>query len=94
MIIYIVGISCVGKTTIGKMLAEKIGFSFYDLDEEIQNYYQKPIERIQDECLKVVLELRNFWLHFLGSAHCSLYTRVNHNGTIRRPLQRCTGHHQ
>lgn len=51
MIIYLVGISCVGKTTIGKMLAEKIGYSFFDLDEEIQNYYEKPIERIQDECL-------------------------------------------
>jgi shikimate kinase len=51
MIIYLVGISCVGKTTIGKMLAEKIGYSFFDLDEEIQNYYKKPIERIQDECL-------------------------------------------
>lgn len=53
MIIYLVGISCVGKTTIGKMLAEKIGFSFFDLDEEIQNYYKKPIERIQDECLSM-----------------------------------------
>jgi shikimate kinase len=51
MILYLVGISCVGKTTIGKMLAEKIGYSFFDLDEEIQNYYKKPIERIQDECL-------------------------------------------
>jgi len=50
MIIYLVGICCVGKTTIGKMLAEKIGYSFFDLDEEIENYYQKPIERIQDEC--------------------------------------------
>ena len=51
MIIYLVGMSCVGKTTIGKMLAEKIGFSFFDLDEEVENYYGKPIERIQDECL-------------------------------------------
>ena len=51
MIIYLVGISCIGKTTIGKMLADKIGYSFFDLDEEIQDYYQKPIERIQDECL-------------------------------------------
>jgi len=51
MIIYLVGISCVGKTTIGKMLADKIRFSFFDLDEEIQNYYKKPIERIQNECL-------------------------------------------
>ncbi len=53
MIIYLVGISCVGKTTIGKMLAEKIGYTFYDLDEEIENYYKKPIEQIQDDCLTI-----------------------------------------
>lgn len=53
MIIYLVGISCVGKTTIGKMLAEKIDYSFFDLDEKIQNYYDKPIERIQDECFSM-----------------------------------------
>ena len=51
MIIYIVGISCVGKTTIGRLLAEKINYSFFDLDDEIESYYQKPIERIQDDCL-------------------------------------------
>ena len=51
MILYLVGISCVGKTTIGKMLSEKIGFSFFDIDIEIQKYYSKPIERIQDDCL-------------------------------------------
>lgn len=51
MILYLVGISCVGKTTIGKLLADKIGFTFFDLDEEIEKYYNKPIERIQDEFL-------------------------------------------
>ncbi len=54
MILYIVGMSCVGKTTIGKMLAEKIGFSFFDLDTEIQDYYKEPIERIQDECFSMI----------------------------------------
>lgn len=58
MIIYLVGISCVGKTTIGKLLAEEIGYSFYDLDKEIQDYYQMPIEKIQDECL-IMNEYRN-----------------------------------
>ena len=53
MILYLIGISCVGKTTIGKLLADKIGFKFYDLDIEIQNYYNKPIERIQDECFSM-----------------------------------------
>lgn len=51
MILYLVGVSCVGKTTFGKMLADKIGFTFFDLDDEIQKYYNKPIERIQDEFL-------------------------------------------
>jgi shikimate kinase len=49
MIIYLVGVSDVGKTTIGKMLAEKLGYSFFDLDDEVESFYQKPIERIQDE---------------------------------------------
>lgn len=49
MVIYIVGVSCVRKTTIGKMLSDKLGYSFFDLDIEVEAYYQKPIERIQDE---------------------------------------------
>lgn len=53
MILYLVGISCVGKTTIGKMLAETIDFPSFDLDIEIQNFYNKPIERIQDECFSM-----------------------------------------
>ncbi len=51
MKIYIVGISCVGKTTIGKLLADYLNFAFYDLDAEVEKYYQKPIEIIQSECL-------------------------------------------
>lgn len=51
MIIYLVGMSCVGKSTIGRMLAEKTGFTFFDLDEMVQGFYHKPIERIQNECL-------------------------------------------
>ncbi len=50
MILYLVGISSVGKTSVGELLADKIGFQFNDLDIEIQNYYNMPIERIQDEC--------------------------------------------
>jgi len=49
MIIYLVGISCVGKTTIGEILAREIGFKFFDLDQEVENYYNKAIERLQIE---------------------------------------------
>lgn len=48
--IYLTGISCVGKTTIGKLLAKYIDFSFYNFDAEIETYFQKPIEYIQNEC--------------------------------------------
>lgn len=51
MIIYLVGMACVGKTTIGRMLAEKLGYTFFDLDEEVMKFYQKSIERLQNECL-------------------------------------------
>jgi len=51
MIIYLVGISCVGKTTIGKLLANYIDFEFYDLDEQIEKYFERPIEYIQSEFL-------------------------------------------
>ena len=39
MNILLFGVSNVGKTTIGKIMAEKLGYSFYDLDDEVKKYY-------------------------------------------------------
>ena len=36
MRIILVGVSCVGKSTIGKLLAEKLGYKFFDFDFEVE----------------------------------------------------------
>ncbi len=32
------------------MLAKHLGYTFLDIDTQVEKYYQKTIERIQDEC--------------------------------------------
>ena len=44
MKILLFGISNVGKTTIGTMLAKQLGYSYYDLDEEIKKEFQMTLE--------------------------------------------------
>jgi shikimate kinase len=51
MKIFLVGVSCVGKTTIGKRLAERLGYDFFDLDTEIEQYFGTSIERLKSELL-------------------------------------------
>ena len=40
MRLFIVGVSCVGKTAIGLKLSELIGYHFFDLDDEIEAFFQ------------------------------------------------------
>ena len=44
MIILLFGVSNVGKTTIGEVLSNKLNYEFYDLDQEIKNYYHDTIK--------------------------------------------------
>ena len=39
MKIMLFGVSNVGKTTLGTMLAKRLGYIFYDLDEEVKKNF-------------------------------------------------------
>ncbi len=46
MKIYLIGFMASGKTTVGNELAHTLGYRFIDLDEYIENKYQKTIKQI------------------------------------------------
>ncbi len=49
MRVFLTGVSCVGKTTVGRRLAELMGISFFDLDTEIEQFFGMSIERLQQK---------------------------------------------
>lgn len=49
MVILIFGISNVGKTVTGEKLAERLGYSFLDLDEEIKKRLQTTLEKFMHD---------------------------------------------
>ncbi len=49
MRIFLTGVSCVGKTTIGKKLAELLDVNFFDLDSEVERFFKTSIEHLQDK---------------------------------------------
>ncbi len=51
MRIFLIGVSCVGKTTIGAKLAALLGCPFFDLDYEIESFFSMPIEQFQAKFL-------------------------------------------
>ena len=53
MRVFLTGISCVGKTTIGTRLATLFGFQFFDLDDEIESFFSLSIERLQEKFLTI-----------------------------------------
>ena len=51
--IYLVGVSDVGKSAVGGLLAGKLDFVFYDLDQEIEKYFGKPIKYLHEKFLSL-----------------------------------------
>lgn len=48
MKVFLVGVGCVGKTTIGGILAQRLGYPFFDLDVEIERHFGQSIERLRE----------------------------------------------
>lgn len=64
MKLILTGVSCVGKSTVGKILAENIGYTFFDFDYEVEKYFNShisflkrayPFERTYREKVSIVL---------------------------------------
>lgn len=53
MQIFLTGVGCVGKSTIGKIIAELLGVNFFDLDVEVEAFFKTSIERLQQSCFNM-----------------------------------------
>jgi shikimate kinase len=51
MHIFLAGVSCVGKTTIGAQLAGLLEYRFFDLDIETERFFETSIERLRNRHL-------------------------------------------
>src|ERR1700745_1906205 len=51
MRIFLAGIGCVGKTTVGAKLADLLEYRFFDLDVEIEHFFGTSIERLRNSYL-------------------------------------------
>jgi shikimate kinase len=56
MRILLVGVSCVGKSTIGKLIAEKLGYKFFDFDFEVEKGMGEHISSIKKRTLAFINE--------------------------------------
>lgn len=51
MRLFLTGVGCVGKTTIGRKVADLTGLAFFDLDHEVEAFFGASIERLQSRFL-------------------------------------------
>lgn len=47
MRVFLTGVSCVGKTTIGRRVSKLLDLGSFELDEEIESFFGTSIERLQ-----------------------------------------------
>ena len=51
MRVLLTGVGCVGKTTVGRLVADRLGYPFFDLDEEIERHFGTSVMRLQSRFL-------------------------------------------
>jgi shikimate kinase len=49
--IFLTGVACIGKTTIGAKLADLLDYQFFDLDLEIESFFGTSMERLRSRYL-------------------------------------------
>ncbi len=89
MKIYLIGFMASGKTTLGLKLAEKLGFSFIDLDDFLEKKYSKTIKmlfdisgedyfrKIENEALREVSALEGDYVVASGGGTSCFYNSVD-----------------
>lgn len=68
--IVLIGMFGSGKSTVGKVLAQKLRYHFADVDELIERKYRKPLQRVLDELgMKGFMKMEDQTLQLLRHWH-------------------------
>ncbi|MDJ0534662.1 MAG: shikimate kinase [Xenococcaceae cyanobacterium MO_207.B15] len=85
--VYLIGMMGAGKTTVGKLLAQKLGYRFFDTDVLLEKVAQKPIPEIFADKDQGEAYFRDLETKVLGEV--SAYTRSaisTGGGIVEKPI--------
>lgn len=67
----LIGMFGSGKSTVGKILAEKLRYTFIDVDHLIERKFRKPLQRVLDELgMKKFMKMEDETIRSLRYWHC------------------------
>jgi shikimate kinase len=67
----LIGMFGSGKSTVGKILAEKLRYTFVDVDQLIERKFKKPLQKVLDELgMRKFMKMEDETLRSLRSWHC------------------------